>query len=31
LYIHAMDASDVEAAISSIKNTFEKAIMEVSR
>jgi multicomponent Na+:H+ antiporter subunit E len=31
LYIHAMDASDVVAAISSIKNTFEKAIMEVSR
>jgi len=26
-----MDASDVVAAISSIKNTFEKAIMEVSR
>jgi multicomponent Na+:H+ antiporter subunit E len=31
LYIHAMDASDAEAAISSIKNTFEKAILEVSR
>ncbi len=31
LYIHAMDASDAEAAISSIKSTFEKAIMEVSR
>ena len=31
LYIHAMDASDAEAAIASIKNTFEKAIMEVSR
>jgi multicomponent Na+:H+ antiporter subunit E len=31
LYIHAMDASDAEAAISSIKNSFEKAIMEVSR
>ncbi|HWJ78600.1 MAG TPA: Na+/H+ antiporter subunit E [Niallia sp.] len=30
LYIHAMDISDKEAAISSIKNTFEKAIQEVS-
>ncbi|WP_453994168.1 Na+/H+ antiporter subunit E [Bacillus nitroreducens] len=31
LYIHSMDLQDVDAAISSIKNTFEKAIMEVSR
>jgi multicomponent Na+:H+ antiporter subunit E len=31
LYIHAMDIEDSEAAINSIKNTFEKAIMEVSR
>jgi multicomponent Na+:H+ antiporter subunit E len=31
LYIHAMDIPDVEEAIKAIKNTFEKAIMEVSR
>ncbi|MFT4412985.1 Na+/H+ antiporter subunit E [Fredinandcohnia humi] len=31
LYVHAMDLKDVDEAISSIKNTFEKAIMEVSR
>jgi multicomponent Na+:H+ antiporter subunit E len=31
LYIHAMDIDDVDDAINSIKNTFEKAIMEVSR
>lgn len=31
LYIHAMDASDAEAAKQNIKHTFEKAIMEVSR
>lgn len=31
LYIHAMDIDDAEEAIKSIKNTFEKAIMEVSR
>lgn len=31
LYIHAMDIEDAEEAIESIKNTFEKAIMEVSR
>ncbi|WP_108670689.1 Na+/H+ antiporter subunit E [Peribacillus acanthi] len=31
LYIHAMDIQDVEDSIQSIKNTFEKAIMEVSR
>jgi multicomponent Na+:H+ antiporter subunit E len=31
LYIHAMDIGDAEEAINSIKNTFEKAIMEVSR
>lgn len=31
LYIHAMDITDVEESISSIKNTFEKAILEVSR
>lgn len=31
LYIHAMDIEDAEDAINSIKNTFEKAILEVSR
>ena len=31
LYIHAIDVDDVEDAIDSIKNSFEKAIMEVSR
>lgn len=31
LYIHAMDISDVEQAKLDIKNTFEKAIKEVSR
>lgn len=31
LYIHAIDIGDVSEAIDSIKNTFEKAIMEVSR
>jgi multicomponent Na+:H+ antiporter subunit E len=31
LYIHAMDIDDVEQAKSDIKNTFEKAIKEVSR
>lgn len=31
LYIHAIDAADVEDAIYSIKNTFEMAIKEVSR
>lgn len=31
LYIHAIDAGDVEEAIHSIKNSFEKAIREVSR
>lgn len=31
LYIHAIDVDDVEDAIHSIKNSFEKAIMEVSR
>ncbi|MGE7545756.1 Na+/H+ antiporter subunit E [Sporosarcina newyorkensis] len=31
LYIHAIDVDDVDEAINSIKNTFEKAIMEVSR
>lgn len=30
LYIHAMDIRDKEATISSIKNSFEKAIQEVS-
>lgn len=29
LYIHAMDIQDVEEAINSIKQSFEKAIMEV--
>lgn len=31
LYIHAIDVDDVDDAINSIKNSFEKAIMEVSR
>lgn len=31
LYIHAMHIDDIEESISSIKNTFEKAIMEVTR
>ncbi|GKV56921.1 Na(+)/H(+) antiporter subunit E [Sporosarcina sp. NCCP-2222] len=31
LYIHALDVDDVDEAIESIKNSFEKAIMEVSR
>ncbi|MCM3745462.1 Na+/H+ antiporter subunit E [Sporosarcina luteola] len=31
LYIHAIDVDDVDEAIDSIKNSFEKAIMEVSR
>lgn len=31
LYIHAIDFEDIDDAVSSIKNTFERAIMEVSR
>jgi multicomponent Na+:H+ antiporter subunit E len=31
LYIHAMDIDDIDEAIHSIKDTFEKAIMEVTR
>ncbi|MBD3109029.1 Na+/H+ antiporter subunit E [Bacillus sp. AGMB 02131] len=31
LYIHAMDINDVQSDIDAIKNSFEKAIMEVSR
>ena len=31
LYIHAIDADDVEATVASIRVSFEKAIMEVSR
>jgi multicomponent Na+:H+ antiporter subunit E len=31
LYIHSMDIRDTEEAIEQIKNTFERAIMEVSR
>ncbi|RPF55554.1 Na+/H+ antiporter subunit E [Aquisalibacillus elongatus] len=31
IYIHAMDMPDVEEEINDIKNTFEKAIMEVTR
>lgn len=31
LYVHAMDISDADEAIKGIKDTFEKAIMEVSR
>lgn len=31
IYIHAMDIPDVEESINGIKNSFEKAIMEVTR
>lgn len=31
LYIHALDFKDIDKAVSSIKNTFERAILEVSR
>ncbi|MED3549518.1 Na+/H+ antiporter subunit E [Cytobacillus praedii] len=31
LYIHTIDMDDAQEAIDSIKNTFEKAILEVSR
>lgn len=31
LYIHAMNIPDADQAIAEIKNTFEKAIMEVTR
>lgn len=31
LYIHALDIADVKEAVDSIRNSFEKAIMEVSR
>ncbi|GGF07371.1 Na(+)/H(+) antiporter subunit E [Halobacillus andaensis] len=31
IYIHAMDIPDVEQSIKDIKETFEKAIMEVTR
>jgi multicomponent Na+:H+ antiporter subunit E len=31
LYIHAIDIADVDESINEIKNSFEKAIMEVSR
>lgn len=31
LYIHAVNIDDVKESVYSIKNTFEKAIMEVSR
>lgn len=31
LYIHAIDIGDVEQTIDSIRNSFEKAILEVSR
>lgn len=31
LYIHAIDFEDIDDAVSSIKNTFERAILEVSR
>ncbi|OMF60255.1 Na+/H+ antiporter subunit E [Paenibacillus sp. FSL R5-0490] len=31
LYVHAMDMGEVQDEIDSIKNSFEKAIMEVSR
>ena len=31
LFVHAMDLGEVEVEINSIKNTFERAILEVSR
>lgn len=31
IYIHAMDIDDIDESINSIKNTFEKAIMEVTK
>lgn len=31
LYIHAMDISDKESTVKSIQNSFEKAILEVSK
>jgi multicomponent Na+:H+ antiporter subunit E len=31
LYIHAVNIDDIKDSVDSIKNTFEKAIMEVSR
>lgn len=31
LYIHAIDFDNIDDAVSSIKNTFERAILEVSR
>ncbi|MBT2571972.1 Na+/H+ antiporter subunit E [Planococcus sp. ISL-110] len=31
LYIHALDFEDIDDAVSSIKETFERAILEVSR
>ena len=31
LYIHAIDIEDAEETIDSIRNSFEKAILEVSR
>ncbi|MGP4067653.1 Na+/H+ antiporter subunit E [Halobacillus sp. B29] len=31
IYVHAMDLPDVEKSINEIKETFEKAIMEVTR
>lgn len=31
LYIHAIDAADIEETVASIRNSFERAILEVSR
>ena len=31
LFIHALDFEDIDNAVSSIKDTFERAILEVSR
>ncbi|WP_343752704.1 Na+/H+ antiporter subunit E [Lentibacillus halophilus] len=31
IYIHAMDIDDIDGSIHSIKNTFEKAILEVTQ
>lgn len=31
LYVHAIDINDVDEAIASIRDSFEKAILEVSK
>ncbi|HAU33175.1 MAG TPA: Na+/H+ antiporter subunit E, partial [Lysinibacillus sp.] len=31
LYVHAIDINDVDEAVASIRDSFEKAILEVSK